>query len=208
MTTTLVRITAVAMLIGLQACASHTSPSNAARDYYDAGLRYEAAKNYEAARLAFQHALTAANEQHLPPATISAATYNLGRMTGYTCDFPAALKFLGDSLREEEALKAPDAGNITKRLSELARLTFDMQMYSRSAAYYERDVPALEKAGVVNIDPIGFALLLDDAGAAFEKSGDAAKAGDAHRRATVLRASNPTRAAGFTPLYYRDVCAK
>jgi hypothetical protein len=129
-------------------------------------------------------------------------------MSGYTCDYAQAEKLLLESLALEQGLQKPDPANITKRWSELGRLYQDQRRFRESADYFSRAVPELERLGVVESDPVGFALYLDDYSQSLLQSGQAAPAAAAAARASELRANNASRSAEFTPMHYRDVCAK
>ena len=175
---------------------------------YDQGLRAEFAGNYSTAREAFARALREAQAASLGPEFISAATYNLARMTGYTCDFGRAKDLLLEALNLEQALPAPNRANVTKRLSELARLSFDQGAFAESVAYYDRAVPEIEGLGVLKLDPNGFAIFLDDYAQALSQSGNEKGAGVVREKASNIRSLNAGVTVQFRPTYYRDVCAK
>src|SRR5256885_8436016 len=87
--------TALAALL-TAGCATDINRINASR-YYEAGLAFEARKQYEQAREAYWRALVNYRSAGGPQNAISAATYNLGRMTGLTCNFPVAEQFLQEA---------------------------------------------------------------------------------------------------------------
>jgi len=139
---------------------------------------------------------------------VSAVTYNLGRVTGYSCDYAQAESLLIESLALEQALPKPSVGNLMKRWSELGRLNFDQGKFKESAAWLSQAMSELERLNVPADDPIGFARFLEDAALAFEKSSGVSQAATLRSRADVLRIANPQRSANFLPTYYRDVCVK
>jgi hypothetical protein len=186
-------------------CATDINMKNAQR-YYNAGLQAEAARDWPAAREAYRRSLINARSGGGSPALVSAATYNLGRMTGYTCDYPAAEVQLRESLTLEQALPKPDRGNITKRWSELARLYQDEGRDQDAVVLYALAVPELEKFDLPQKDPVGFADYLDDYARSLNKTGQASAANAMLARAAELRAKNPGRPAQFRPLYFHDVC--
>lgn len=179
-----------------------------AEKYYMLGLQLESRKDWSGAREAYSRALVNERSGGAPAALVSATLFNLGRMIGYTCDFPSAEESLQESLKTERALPNPGEANVTKRLSELARLTFDMGKFGDSVAYYREAVPSLEQLGVASKDPIGFATYLDAFAASLEASGEGADAAKVRERAAKLRSDNPGKSAGFVPVEYRDVCRK
>lgn len=133
------------------------------------------------------------------------ATYDLGRMTGYTCDYSEAETLLLDALRLSEQMDERFSHR-TAILLELARLTFDQGKVVDSAMFYTQAVERLDRFQYVNSDPIGVANLFDDHAAALKRSGDLPRAGQMRRRADLIRVNNPGKSAQFTPLYYREVC--
>ena len=187
-------------------CATDINRINASR-YYDAGLAFEARKQYEQAREAYWRALVNYRSAGGPQSAISAATYNLGRMTGMTCNFPLAEQFLQEALKLEEQLTSPEPGNITKRLGELANISFALDKFEESAAFYERAVPRLEQLGIIQDDPIGYALYLDGYANALDKAGMSAKGAEIRRRASAIRDQNAAKTARFSPVYYNNVCS-
>jgi tetratricopeptide (TPR) repeat protein len=192
--------------VAVAGCATAINFKTAER-YYEAGLQAEAAKNWPGAREAFRRSLINAQSAGAPQVFMSAVTYNLGRMSGYTCDYAQAEKLLLESLALEQGLQKPDPANITKRWSELGRLYQDQQRFNESATFYARAVPELERLGVVESDPIGFAQYLADYSQSLLQSGQAASAASAAARASELRTKYAARSAQFTPIRYRDVCS-
>lgn len=175
---------------------------------YDDGLRAEFAGDYSSAQAAFERALSGAAEAGLGVEFTSAATYNLARMVGYRCDFPRAKELLLEALKLEQLLPNPSRTNVTKRLSELARLSYDQGAFAESVTYYDRVVPELEALGVVKLDPNGFAIFLDDYAQALSRADEPLRAGVVREQANSVRLWNQGVPIRFRPTYYRDVCAK
>jgi len=192
--------------IAFAACSAFAADRQAAERHYEAGLRAEFAGSYESARTAFEKALAMAQANGLEQAFISAATYNLGRMTGYTCNFPKAKQLLLEALKMEQSLPAPGAANLTKRFSELARLAYDQGEFSEAVSYYERVVPEIERLGVLKLDPAGFAIFLDDYAASLTRAGNEQGAAAVARRAAEIKSEHAGVAAKFRPIYYRTTC--
>lgn len=195
---------AVLMLAG---CATDINLKNAQR-YYELGLRADAVRDYPSAREAFHRSFVNAQSGGATPAFISAVTYNLGRMSGYACDYPPAETLLLEALQLEQGLSSPEPANITKRLSELARLMYAQGKFKEASAFYERAVVVLDRLGVAEDDPIGIAVFLENYASALQKGGDAAAAREILVRASALRAKHVGRSAKFTPVYYQDVCVR
>ncbi len=137
---------------------------------------------------------------------LSAITFNLGRMAGYTCDYPEAERLLQESLVLEQSLDKPGPGNLTKRWSELARLYQDQRRDHDAVVMYERAVPELERMRVVDSDPVGYANYLDDYSRALRGAGREDLASSVSKRAAALRSASAARKADFVPLRFNDVC--
>jgi tetratricopeptide (TPR) repeat protein len=199
---------AATALVGLLivGCATDINRINASR-YYNAALAFEMRRQYEQAREAYWRALVNYRSAGGPQNAISAATYNLGRMTGLTCNFLLAEQFLQQALQLEEQLPTPEPGNITKRLGELANISFALGKFEQSVHFYERALPRLEQLGIIENDPVGYGSYLDGYANALEKAGMTSKGADIRGRANALRDQNTTKTAKFLPLYYHNVCA-
>jgi hypothetical protein len=195
-------------LLGLATIAtlSYGADRQEALRLYEQGLGHEFAREYKEARVQFEASLLSGRATGLGANFESAATYNLGRMVGYTCDFEKANELLLESLKLEQGLPKPNPANVTKRLSELARLSFDRGQFAESAAYYKQLVPELERLGVLRLDPVGFATLLDDYAQAESRAGSETSAQEARNRSATIRAENAGKSAQFLPVHYRHVC--
>ncbi|WBY02410.1 hypothetical protein PE066_02425 [Ramlibacter tataouinensis] len=195
-------------LFGLAAIVSHALAADRQEAFrlYDLALRHEFAREYKEARAQFEASLASARAAGLGPSFESAATYNLARMVGYTCDFERANELLLEALELEQGLPRPNPGNLTKRVSELARLSFDRGQFAESATYYEQVIPELVRLGVLRQDPIGFAALLDDYALAESRAGNEASAQEARARSASIRSENPGKNAQFVPVHYREAC--
>ena len=206
MTAVLKSVGMLAVVAVLASCAPQLNQYNADR-YYDLGLEKEFSGDYAGAREAFRRALINAKSGKAQPSYVSAVLYNLGRMHGYTCDFESSDRLIVESLFAERALESPDPANITKRLSELARLSFDRQYFEQSTKYYSEVIPMLEKLGVLEDDPVGYAYFLEGYSNALERLGSTGAASEVYDRAKSLRTDNSGITAKFIPLEYRDVCS-
>jgi tetratricopeptide (TPR) repeat protein len=203
----IVRFLILAVCVAITGCATEINYKNAQK-YYEVGLSAEAVRNWSGAHEAFRRSLINARSAGAPQAFVSAATYNLGRMAGYICDYAQAEKLLLESLALERGLKMPDPGNITKRLSELARLYQDQGRFREAAAFYAQAVPELDRLGVSERDPIGYARYLEDYAESLAASGQVAEVVPIAARASELRTKHVTREASFTPIRYKEICGK
>jgi tetratricopeptide (TPR) repeat protein len=124
------------------------------------GYQAEKAKDYVAAREAYRRALTTARQelnarQDQPHKetyqfVVMMDEYELGRMTGYTCDYADAEKLFLEALTLGEQMQ-DQFSHITATLSELARLSFDEGKFQDSLSYYERAIARLDNFHFVNL---------------------------------------------------------
>src|SRR5689334_16852443 len=111
-----VAIWLVAVLLAVVAAGCSTSD-------WILGTKAEAAKDYAAARDAYRRDLEDARKgniaQHVDTSQsrIMRDTYDLGRMTGYTCDYAEAERLLREALRLGEQMDE-SISNLTATLSE------------------------------------------------------------------------------------------
>jgi tetratricopeptide (TPR) repeat protein len=174
--------------------------------YYHLGLQAEARGDFVGAKEAFWRAWVNARDGKASPAYQSAVLYNLGRMTGYTCDFAEAEKLLHDALDRELKISGPESGNTSKRLFELARLNYDQGKYVQAAEFYEKAIPACIRLGCLETDPIIVANSYDELGKAYQAIGSVDKGKDAVAKAADIRAKNPGAEARFVPVRYDAMC--
>ncbi|MFO1434914.1 MAG: tetratricopeptide repeat protein [Gammaproteobacteria bacterium] len=193
------------VLLGGCGFAEQVNMKNADK-YYDLGLQAEAQGNYAGAREAFWRAWVNARDGNGSPEYQSAVLYNLGRMTGYTCNFPEAENLLREALDRELKISGPESANISKRLFELARLNYDQKKYAQAAEFYERAIPACIHLGCLESDPIIVANSYDELNKAYESVGDLDKAKNAAAKAAEIRAKNPGAQAQFVPVRYNSMC--
>lgn len=195
-------------IVLLPALASCANPINlrTAENYYVSGQTAEISKDYVLARRDYSRALLNAQLGKAQPSAISMLTYNLGRMTGYVCEYLEAEKLLLDALTQEEKITGPESGITSMRLLELARLNFDQKRFAQSIPYFQRGVANVEKLNIERDDPIGFALVLDDYATALVEAGQATESASIRARADELRRKNQGRNPGFVPIRYNQPC--
>lgn len=189
----------------LSACAHEINVKNAAR-YHSAALAAERAGDYKLAERDYYRALINFRDGGASEADLSMELYNLGRMEGYNCKYDQAKAHLLDALAMEERLSGPESGLITKRLFELARLSYDRGEYSEAAAYYGRGIPAVQKQGIEQSDPVTLAAALDEYATALRRSGRSDMAMKAASEASEVRARHPGAGAKYKFVRYTQPC--
>ena len=197
-----------AAILGVSTLMHVSTAANLAKIdiHYERGLDAEFEADYHTARAEFEAAMSVAKAEEVPDAYISAITFNLGRMMGYTCDFDLAEDYLKEALALERYLDHRSQPNMTKRLSELARLSYDMGKFAESAAYYEDAILVLEELGISKVDPIGYANYLSDYAAVLDQIERLEDSSSIRDKSERLIRKNPKREAEFTPISYSTVC--
>jgi hypothetical protein len=169
----------------------------------------ERAGDYAGARDARQRDLDRTLKEDLHPDlkkfTVMMATYEHGRLTGYTCDYAEAERLLRDALRQSYGVEE-QLSHRTAMPSELSRLTLDAGKPADSVDFHARALERLDRSGMEKSDPIALAMFPDSYAEALDATGDAEKAVKARGRAQALRELNPTRHAMSDAKRNRDVC--
>jgi hypothetical protein len=89
------------------------------------------------------------------------------------------------------------------RQFELARFYFDQDQYEKSVTHYAKGIPAVEKLGIAQSDPIGFADALEEYSVALTQAGRATDAATTKQKASQLREQNPGAKARSIPTRYK-----
>ena len=175
---------------------------------FDLGLQAELNGDYTAARDAYLRALAAASSFGADPGFVADITYNLGRMSGYLCDFRTAEAMLQQSLRLVESRTLSLTPAVSRRLFELGRLAIDEGRFTDAVAYFERALPVLENLKMVADDPLGFAYVLDELAYALDGADQTDRAARIRLRSTDLREKNGHTVMQFRPKHFAQGCAE
>jgi tetratricopeptide (TPR) repeat protein len=184
---------------------SAVNQKNAVR-YHDAALAAEQSGDYKLAERDYFRALINYRDGGAPESYLSMELYNLGRMEGYNCKYEDAKGHLLDALHIEERLSARDDGIITKRLFELARLSYDRGQYAEAVTYYGRGIPAVRERGIEKTDPIALANALDEYATALRNIGRPDEAMAPATEASAIRAKHRSEAAKYNFVRYTQSC--
>lgn len=174
-----------------------------AQIHYQAALNFDVQGDYVSAREQYWKSLVAARSAGAEPEVISMLSYEFGRVTGYTCHLDESEKYLLEALQMEENLPHRNGRNITIRLFELARLTYDQKRYKDAASYYSKALQEAERNGSIKLNPIAFANAYEECAVALSQCGDSGSAQEALQKAQGLRAAYPGRTAKFKPVRYK-----
>jgi hypothetical protein len=135
------------------------------------------------------------------------AMYGLARANARLCRTSLAEKWFRDSISLRESIPdIPQSAFLTQNWIEFARFLLSVGRTEEAATYFERAVPKLEGMGIEQIDPIGYADLLDDVVATLIKIGKNEESNVHAQRAAELRQKNPGRKADFRALPYPVAC--
>jgi tetratricopeptide (TPR) repeat protein len=169
----------------LSLLASCTNPINAytAQQYYEYGVQAENGGDLVLAQRNFSRAYVNAQIGNLGPKAEAYYLYELARVTGYAGAYADSEKAFIDVLALIEKSKGQADKLRPPTLSEYARLLHDTGRHAKAVPIYERAASELERVGIMNSDPLGFASLLDD------YVGSLAAAGFSQRSAEVARRS-------------------
>jgi tetratricopeptide (TPR) repeat protein len=182
------------------------APSRAVVNANASGNRALDAGRYEVAIKGYEKALRLA--EYAGDAQYRAmAMYGLARANARLCRTTPAEKWFRDSISLRESIPdIPQSAFLTQNWIEFARFLLSVGRAEEAAVYFERAVPKLESMGIEQIDPIGYADLLDDVVATLTKIGRTDEANKHAQRAAELRQNSPGRKAGFRALPYPVAC--
>jgi tetratricopeptide (TPR) repeat protein len=184
-----------------------TAPPRAMVSANTSGNRALDAERYEVAIKDYEKALRLAEDAG-DVQYRAIAMYGLARANARLCRTTLAEKWFRDSISLRESIPdVPKSAFLTQNWIEFARFLLSLGRAEEAATYFERAVPKLESMGIDQIDPIGYADLLDDAVATLTKIGKTEEARAHVERAAELRQNNPDRKAGFRALPYSAACA-
>lgn len=190
------------------ASSSGDSPSEFGLRDFDLGLQAELNGDYAAARDAYLRALAAASSVGADSGFVADITYNLGRMSGYLCDFRTAEAMLQQSLRLVESRTLTMTPAVSRRLFELGRLAIDEDRFVEAVAFFERALPVLENLKMVAEDPLGFAYVLDELAYALDGAGQTDRAVSVRLRSSELREKSGHAVMQFRPKHFAQGCAE
>jgi tetratricopeptide (TPR) repeat protein len=193
----------IALLLG--GCSKDFGTTNMAH-YYDAGLRAELGRDYQAAERHYERALVWAGTERVPPALLSLNLYNLGRMKGHGCKFAEANELLLTSLALEERTSGPASLAIARRLLELARLSYDRRLYAEALPYYAEAISMLRRLQTETEVPALLTESLQDYAMSLQQTGDLQSSAGAQAEAEALRARHPDAPGNTANARYTTAC--
>lgn len=135
------------------------------------------------------------------------AMYGIARANARLCRTDIAEKWFRDSIALRETLPdQPEGAWLTQNYIEFARFLLSRGRTEEAARYFGQAIPKLEDMGIEQMDPIGYANLLDDYVAAMKSVGLVQESESFAARASDIRLKYPDRKADFRPLPYPINC--
>jgi tetratricopeptide (TPR) repeat protein len=174
-----------------------------AQIHFEAAEKFDHAGDYESARNQYGQALARAKSAGADSATLSMLTYNYARKSGYSCHLDDAEKYLLEALDLEKGVSGAESGTSSMRIFELARLYFDQGNFVESSKYYALGVPIVERIGVPDSDPLGYADALDEYAAALSHIGKVSESAAVAATASATREQHPSAIRHFVATRYR-----
>jgi len=172
------------------------------QDYYTAGSIAFDRGHYKTAKEKYRTAHWYAQLASLGPHHEAAALYNYALCVGLLGDFDQAEKCLKQTIELDK--KAGDAEKrvACMRLFELARLYQAWGRYDLSREYYEKGFALASRFNPDKVDPIGYAIVLEDYAIVLDQVDGKQGAEAARAHAQELRAANPGKNALEQIRYY------
>ena len=183
----LVLLITVLILIITAGCVSNPVNRKTASNYYDAGSEAEQMGDYKVARINYYRAYQNAKMGNLGKKSEAYALYEWSRVTGYLGlysesqkGFSDTLDIIAESEGEADELLAPT-------LSEYARLLHDTGQHEKAIEVYEMATGELEKVGIMESDPVGYSVFLEEYSISLEKAGLSERSSEVASKALVIR---------------------
>jgi tetratricopeptide (TPR) repeat protein len=196
---------AVALMLPIIASAAGEEITPAMQANHEGNVAYYA-QRYEEARANYERALAFA-EKSGNKEYEAIAMYGLARTQAQLCQQPSADKWFQQSISVREKLPDTQDSNLTQMLLEYGRFLASWSRHSDAVKFYDRSMPILASVGIEKIDPLGYALVLDEYEAILKSAGRIEDATAVAGRAKLLRETHKGQSPGFVPEPYPD-CAK
>ena len=184
---TTIRIGAIACAAILAGC-EHVPDVNDARKLYLAGTQAEAAGDDEIARDEFAGACEIALKGGFGAGFEAQCLYEYAKAAGYTGKKAEAEKAFQDALARIDRASLPPQGLRASILSEYARLLHDTRQHAKAVPAFEQALPEMRKQGMLDVDPVGFSVFLDDYADSLGAIGQAARAGEVSAESAAIKA--------------------
>lgn len=154
------------------------------------------------ARDGLRKAVAAAEKSDADQRTMAVLYYEYGRALGVTCRYGEARTYLEKALAFDEVMGGP----VYMSHVELARLNRAGRSLQEAQWHYRTVKPMLVAQNVPDVDPIGYADLLDEYADVLERIGRQGEAGALRSQSRKLRAAHPGRTSRVSATPYGTHC--
>jgi tetratricopeptide (TPR) repeat protein len=183
-----------------------SNPINAvtAQRYYDAGEVAEQRNDLPLAQKNYWNAYGNARWGNLGPSAEAYPLYEFARVSGYMGDHAAAatnfakvLELIDQANGDADTLRAPT-------LTEYARLLHDTDQHEKAVDVFQAAIIELSAMGILEEDPLGFALFLEDYAASLRETNRSEEADEVEARVEAIRSEHPDEKPLFVPRRYKS----
>ncbi len=174
-----------------------------AQQYYESGVQAEKGGDLALAQRNYSRAYGNAQMGNLGPKAEAYYLYEVARVTGYAGAYAESEKAFLDVLAlidkakgEADKLRAP-------ALAECARLLHDTGQHAKAVPIYEKAVSELERVGILTLDPLGFASLLDDYAGSLAAAGFSQRSAEISSRSASIKEAHKGELPKFEARRYK-----
>ncbi|WP_150107440.1 tetratricopeptide repeat protein [Pedosphaera parvula] len=178
--------TGFGLLIMTAGCRSPINAKTWTR-YHNAGIRAEEREDFLPAKQEYYRAYWIAQSGNLGPAAEAKALYDWARVTGYLGNYEEAELGFTNTLGVIQRGRGEADKLLSPTLCELARLFHDTQQFTKAVPIFKQAQNVLEQAGAPEMDPMGFAIFLDDYAESLRAAGLSSEATAITERSKAIR---------------------
>ena len=173
------------VLLGMAACANPVN-RHTASNYFQRGQEALSRGDFAAARVAFSRAHINAKLGHMGPEAEGQALSKLGVASGNMCLHDEAEEAFRGAVAAYSKADGDQPWRTFPARVELAQFSYDIGRYQKAASYFE-EAFAVGGAELEEIDPAGFAVIMDDYAEALKHLGRASEEANARAKANAAR---------------------
>jgi tetratricopeptide (TPR) repeat protein len=190
--------------LSVSGCISNPINARTGANYYQSGMEAERSGDLALARQNYSRAYANAQMGNLGPKPEAYSLYEWSRVTGYLGMYPDAEKGFNDVLSLIDKSEGKAENLRTPTLLELARLLHDTNQHDKAVPIYQKATSELDKGDITRVDPIGYALVLDDYAQSLRASGNAKLADEVTARSVSIKEANKGMTAKFVGRRYKN----
>jgi tetratricopeptide (TPR) repeat protein len=177
-------------LLSVTGCIRNPINAKTGANYYQWGMDAERNGDLTLARQNYSRAYANAQMGNLGPKPEAYSLYEWSRVTGYLGMYADAEKGFNDVLALIDKSEGKAENLRTPALLELARLLHDTGQHEKAIPFYQKATAEVEKGDIASVDPIGYALVLDDYAQSLQASGNAKLADEITARSASIKEAN------------------